>query len=173
MLKFILGVLLGSISAFAFVHYNLQLPAALQLPAKLRDNLISTTVEDALYTIDGDAESRQRALEIFFSRRPGDAARRDAEAGHPFLNALHRARAKREAGQLAMQWPAFEQTLAKPALRAAMERKYGTAKVGELMQFMLLDALERKPFLKAWLASQALPRTKTDLLATLRQVGAK
>ena len=151
MFKFVLGVVFGAVMSFVYVHYNIQLPAYLQLPDILRGNLISTATEETLYDLDAGKAERQRALEVYFDNRAQDAARIDAAYGHPFLTALHKERASRHARQLSMAWSAFDEALSKSALRQTLERKYGTDDADALKRAMLMDALERKPFLKQWL----------------------
>jgi hypothetical protein len=112
---------------------------------------VATVVESDLYDLTGDAGTRTRALEVYFKNRAGEAARLDAEAGHPFLNALHRTHARREARVLAMQWTGYDKVLAKPALRTLLERKHGLSDADALKRAMLFDALARKPFLMNWL----------------------
>ncbi len=151
MLRFILGIILGAAIAFGYVRYEWALPDALQLADRLRGNLISTAVESDLYGLDRDAATQRRALEIYFANRAIDAAKADHDAGHPFLKALHRERARREARQLAAQDAAASEVLARPALREAMERKFNSRDTDILKRSMQFDALERFPFLKAWL----------------------
>lgn len=172
MLKFLLGVLLGAAMAFGYVRWNLQLPAMLLLPEKLRGNIISTVVEADLYDLGRDAQARQRALEVLFAHRPDYAARLDAGAGHPFLSALHRERAAREARQLLDQWQAYDDVLAKPALRAALERKHGSTDPEILKRAMLREALDKQSFLKSWLKDHTGDAVGGDLHALLRSVGA-
>lgn len=97
--------------------------------------------------------------------RPGAAG--DAEAGHPFLTALHRARAAREARTLNATWGAYDQVLAQPALRATLERKYAVTDDAALKQAMLVDALAGKPFLKAWLERSHSEVTPANLQSLL------
>jgi hypothetical protein len=163
MLKFVIGVLIGAVLALGYVRYNLQLPRVLQLPGELRGGVVSAATEGVLYNLDGDEQERLRALEVFFTNRPGDAAATDAAAGYPFLSALHDARARREAQQLLAQLPAFDKTLAQPALRDTLERQYGTAASGVLKQRMLLEGLDRRPFLKRWLEKSGGPVTADDV----------
>ena len=167
MLKFIAGVVLGAVMSFFYVNHNVTLPAFLQLPQMLRGNLISTATEATLYDLDAKDEERARALEVFFGNRAADAARLDAAAGHPFVAALHRERAARQARQLSMSWGAFDEALAKDALRKTLETKHGTSDSEALKRAMLMDALERKPFLKQWLERANGPvraETLRDLL---------
>lgn len=151
MLKFFVGTALGAVLSFVFVRFGLEPPAITKLPEKLKANLVTTAVEADLYDLNAADGVHQRALKIYFDNRAGDAAKLDAEAGHPFLNALHRARATREARTLNAAWGAYDQVLAKPALRATLERKYAVTDDAALKQAMLVDALAGKPFLKAWL----------------------
>lgn len=96
----------------------------------------------------------------------------DAEFGHPFLAALYRKRAIREARRLRGQWSAFDTALDKPALRERLEKKYGTTDATALKQAMLAEALQREPFLKSWLVKQGHAIEHADLLATLREASA-
>jgi hypothetical protein len=167
MLKFLLGTALGAVLAFAFVRFNLEPPAILDLPEKVKKNVISTAVEGDLYDLARDVETRGRALEVYFKNRAGDAVKIDAAAGHPFLNALYRARAMREARQLNQQWTAYDKALEQPALRATLERKHGLTDSEALKRAMLFDALTRKPFLKLWLErgqTAVTPENLRDLL---------
>jgi len=168
MLKFFTGTAIGVLLAFVFVHYNWQPPAVLDLPEKLKKNVVSTAVEGDLYDLAADIETRERALEVYFKNRAGDAVKADAAAGHPFLDALYRARARREAGQVAGQWSAYDAALAKPALRGTLERKYGFNETDALKRAMLIDALNRKPFLKAWLEARATSVSSENVREVLR-----
>ena len=169
MLKFFTGTAIGVLLAFLFVHYNWQPPAVLDLPEKLKKNVVSTAVEGDLYDLSANIETRERALEIYFKNRASDAVKADAAAGHPFLDALYRARARREAGQVAGQWSAYDAALAKPALRGTLERKYGFNETDALKRAMLMDALNRKPFLKTWLEANAAPLSPENVRDVLRE----
>lgn len=151
MLKFLLGTATGVVFAFAFVRYDVELPAIFDLPEKVKKNVVSTVVEGDLYDLARDEATRTRALEVYFKNRAGDAVKIDAAAGHPFREALYRARAAREARALAGQWTAYDAALAKPALRTTLEEKHGVSDSDALKRAMLWRALDGKPFLKAWL----------------------
>lgn len=172
MLKFFLGVVFGAVMSFFYVHYNIQMPAFLQLPEILRGNLISTATEATLYDLDAADAERQRALEIYFDRRARDAANIDAAYGYPFLAALHRERAARQARQLSMAWSAFDDVLSKPALRSRLAEKHGTDDNEALKRAMLIDALARKPFLKRWLEKTSGPVTAENLRDLIGKAGA-
>lgn len=171
MLKFVVGAMLGAALAFSYVRWNVELPAFLSLPDKLRGNIVSTTTEGELYDLDRDPGTRRRALEILFANRADYAAKVDADAGHPFLSALLAERASREARQLAAQWKAFDAILSKPALREAQERRHRVTETDALKRAMLHEALGRQEFLKAWLARNAGPVTPDNLREVLRRVG--
>ncbi|MCB1504540.1 MAG: hypothetical protein KDJ47_06145 [Hyphomicrobiaceae bacterium] len=167
MLKFIFGVVFGALMSFLYVHYNIQLPSYLQVPELLRGNLVSTATDATLYDLGAAKDARQRALEVYFDNRSGDAARIDAEYGYPFLTSLHRERASRQARQLLMAREGFDMTLAKDALRTVLEKKHGTSDTVALRRAMLMDALDRKPFLKRWLqktGATLAPDNLTDIL---------
>lgn len=151
MLKFFTGTALGAVLAFVFVRFGLEPPAITKLPDKLKANLVTTAVEADLYDLSAASDVQERALKVYFDNRAGDAAKLDAKAGHPFLAALHRERAQREARQLSAAWGAYDSVLAQPALRAALERKHGANEDDALRRAMLMEALGKKPFLKAWL----------------------
>jgi hypothetical protein len=170
MAKFFMGTALGALLAFVFVRFNWEPPAVLDLPAKLQKNVVATVVEVDLYDLTRDAETRTRALEVYFKTRAGEAAKRDTAAGHPFLNALYRARAAREADILASQWTAYDKALAKPALRTVLERRHGASESDALKRAMLFAALAREPFLKAWLEQNKGPVTADNLREMLDEV---
>jgi len=170
MTKFLLGTALGALLAFVFVRFNLEPPAVLDLPEKLQKNVVVTVVEGDLYDLTRDVETRTRALEVYFKNRAGAAAKLDAAAGHPFLSALHRARATREARVLAAQWTAYDQALAKPPLKAALERRHGVSDTDALKRAMLFAALIRKPFLKSWLERTKGSVTSDNLRDFLNEV---
>ncbi|MGD9785884.1 MAG: hypothetical protein AB7E80_09050 [Hyphomicrobiaceae bacterium] len=172
MLKFVLGIVVGALLSIAYVHFGLAPPKVVELPSRLAGNVVSTATESVLYDLDADAAARRRALEVYFANRAPDAAAADAEAGHPLLTALHRERARREARQLLQTPAAFDEALAKPALREALERKHGTTDTGTLKKAMLMEALERKPFLKAWLARNGAPLTDATLGDALKATAA-
>jgi len=173
MAKFILGVVLGALMAIGYVRFELALPAVLQLPDKLRGNLVSAATESELYDLDRDPATRTRALEIFLANRSAEAARIDAAAGHPFLAALYRERAAREARQLAMEWTAYDEVLAKDGLRDALERRLGTTETDTMKRQLLIESLARKPFLKSWLEKNVGPATRETVRDVLRRAGAK
>ena len=172
MLKFILGVVFGAAMSFLYVNYNINLPDYVRLPGLVRGNLISTATEATLYDLDAKAEERTRALEVFLGNRAQDAARIDAAFAHPFLTALHKERAARQSRQLSMAWSAFDATLSKDALRQALETKYGTRDAEALKRAMLMDALERKPFLKQWLEKAHGPVKPDSLRELLKSTSA-
>lgn len=151
MLKFILGAVFGALVSILYVHYNLQLPAVMQVPDLLRGNFVATATESKLYDLDADEAGRMRALEVYFANRPHDAAKIDAAFGHPFLIALHRERASRKALQLSSAWGAFDKLLANPELRAKMSEKFATNDTETLKRTMLIERLDRQPYLKRWL----------------------
>lgn len=117
-----------------------------------------------------DAAARQRALEIYFTNRGSEAARIDAEAGHPFRNALYRKRARREARLLVAEWSEFDMVLGKTALRAALERKHGTTDAPAIKRAMLSESLDRRPFLKGWMQLQNEPAEPPKLLEALKRI---
>jgi hypothetical protein len=172
MLRFGLGVVIGVLLAFAFVRYDFQLPAAIELPGKLQGNIISSAVEEDLYRVGGDPDVRRRALEVYFANRAADAAAFDAEAGHPFLNALARERARKEARQLLAMRSGFEAALQKPALRQILERDHGVSDEEALEAAMLVKALADKPFLAEWLKSAGAGVSPERLPATLQELAA-
>ena len=172
MLKFILGVLFGAGLAVGYVRYNVELPDYLQLSDKLRGNLVSTATEGQLYDLDLDIATRRRALEILFANRAEFAVEVDQEFGHPFLSALYRKRAIREARLLRGQWSAYDEGLAKDNLRAALERTHGSSDPLVLKQRMLQAALAKSyPFLESWLKKEGEPIGEGELLETLKRVG--
>lgn len=167
MWRFLAGAAAGAAAAVLYVLFNVQLPTILQLPALVRDGVISTTTEAELYDLQSANPARQRALEIYFAKRAQDAAAVDADAGHPFLKALHSARARHEAQQLSAKWDAFEQVLAQPALRETLIRKHGAGDGLSLKQAMLWNALEEYPFLKQWLTITYGPPSMQSLYTML------
>jgi hypothetical protein len=172
MQKFLMGTAIGALLAFAFVRFNIEPPAVLKLPEKLRGNLVSTAVESELYDLTSDAATRVRALKVYFANRAQDAAKLDAASGHPFLSALHRERASREARQLENLWQAYEAVLSKAALRASLEKKYGVTETENLKRAMLFEAFNAKPFLKTWMRLHVDPATKDNLRDLLGNVAA-
>ena len=64
---------------------------------------------------------------------------------------------------------AYDEVLAKPALRATLERKYGESGDEALKHAMLMDALAKQPFLKAWLEHAHGEVTATNLRARLTE----
>lgn len=171
MLKFLTGLATGVVLAVVFVRYDLAVPAIFDLPDKVKKNVVSAAVEGELYDLAQDEAVRSRALAVYFKNRAGDAVKVDAAAGHPFLNALYRARAAREARQLGSQWTAYDKVLAQPALRTTLEAKHGVGDDDALKRAMLWAALARKPFLMAWLERQHADVTAETLRDLLREVG--
>lgn len=169
MLKFFIGTAVGALLSFVFVRFGIEPPAITKLPERLKANLVATAVDNDLYDLGAEAVVRERALKVYFANRAGDAAKLDAAAGHPFLEALHRARALREAHQLTGLWQAYDETLSQPALRATLETKHGTANPDALKRAMLLDALDKKPFLKAWLSRERGAATTENIREQLTE----
>jgi len=155
MWKFIGGVLLGIVVAFGYVRFDLPLPDFLQLPGTLKGNLVSTVTEGELYDLSADAGMQRRALEVYFGNQPRAAVEVDAAAGHPFLYALHRERARREARQLLAARSGFAAVLEQPALREALVRKHATTDEDALRAAMMVERLERHVFLSGWLKQEA------------------
>ena len=85
MAKFFIGLLAGLVLAFGYVRWVISAPGFIQLPEKLRGNIVSTAIEGDLYDLDKPLDARKRALEIFFQSRPQFAAKVDAEFAHPFF----------------------------------------------------------------------------------------
>ncbi len=169
MLKFILGIVFGMAMSIGYVWFDLSLPRWMQLPETLRSNLVSTATETDLYALDGDAERRRRALEVYFAYRAARAAEIDADTGHPFLTALHAKRARHEAALLLAGDRGYDAMLAQPALRATLERRFATASPETLKERLLAEALEKKPFLKSWLSQRTeAPPQPMPLRDTLR-----
>lgn len=167
MLKFLLGLVAGTLLSILYVVFNLQLPEFMQIPGLVRGGIISSTTEEQLYDIGGDVAARQRALVVYFDNRAGDAAAIDEAAGSPFLNALHAARAAREARLLSAQWDAYDKTLSQPALREALVRRHGAEDNESLKQAMLWEARGDFPFLSQWLAARYGAPTAATLYDTL------
>lgn len=170
LLKFVAGIAVGAALAFGYVRWDLSLPKFLELPENLRGNLVSTAIESDLYDLEQPIALRRRALEVYFRNRAKDAAAIDAEFDHPFLKALYRKRAIRAARLLRLQWSAFDQALAKPALRKALAKRYGTNDLAALKQAMLQRGLNEKPFLKQWMKRHGEPIDAQRLLATLTRL---
>jgi len=170
MARFLVGLALGIALAFGYVRWNISAPGILELPEKLRGNIVATAVEGDLYDLDKPLATRQRALEVLFQNRAQFAAQVDAEFSHPFLNALYQRRVIREARLLTLQWDAFDTALSKPALRAMLEDKHGVTDTIALKQAMLHEAFREKTFLTQWLAmreTSVTPQTLRPLLKTL------
>lgn len=167
MWKFLAGIVAGTAVAILYVLFNVQLPAVLQLPALVRGGAITTTTEAQLYDPQSDNPARLRALEVYFANRAQDAAAVDADAGHPFLETLHRARGRQEAQRLSTKWEAYDQVLAQPALRGALEREYREVDTIALKQAMLWEAQNEYLFLKQWLTITYGPQSEQTLYTTL------
>lgn len=170
MLRFLLGIALGAALSFGYVTWGGTAFEVLGLPDKLRGNIVSSAADGALYDLEQNASTRRRALEVFFGNQAELAARIDAEAGHPFLSALHARRAAREARQLRAQWQAFDVALGKPALRQALEAKHATQDAMALKREMLAEALNKHPFLQGWIARHHPAAVKDELLETLAKI---
>ncbi len=173
MAKFLAGLAIGVALAFGYVQWGLQAPSVMQLPDKLRGNIVSSAIEADLYDLGKPLDLRRRALEVFFQNRPEFAAEVDAEFSHPFLNALYLKRVIREARVLRGEWDAFDKVLEKPALRAALENKHATSDETALKQAMLFDKLAERPFLSQWIAEYQGEVTPQTLLPMLQKLSAQ
>ena len=173
MAKFFFGLMAGLIVAFGYVRWGISVPGLIQLPEKLRGNIVSTAIEGDLYDLGKPLATRKRALEVFFQNRAQFAAEVDAEFGYPFLNALYLKRTIREARLLRGEWRAFDVALEKPALRAVLEKKHGKTDDAELKQAMLFEAFGRKEFLAQWVAQYEGPVNPGTLLPLLKKLSAQ
>lgn len=173
MAKFLIGLLLGIALAFGYVRWGISMPGIVQLPEKLRGDIISTAVEGELYDLDKPLEVRRRALEVFFQNRAKFAGEVDAEFSHPFLNALYLRRVIREARILRGYWDAFDRILEQPALRAAMEKQHGTTDETALKQAMLFEKFTEETFLAQWVAEHEGKVTPEGLLPLLVKLSAQ
>lgn len=171
MLRFLGGLVFGVAMALGYVHLGWELPGYLQLPDKFKGNVISSTVEDALLDMSATSATRRRALEVLFDNRAAYAAQIDVEMGHPFLDAYQRRHAAVAARRLRLAWAALDEVLAKPALRAALEKKHGTTDTLALKRAELVARLEANPFLKAWMQKENLSVAPQALLDSLSKAG--
>ena len=172
MLKFILGVVFGAVMSILYVNYNVRLPAFMHVPDMLRGNLVATATEATLYDLDAPEAARQRAVEVYFSNRASDAAKIDTAYGHPFLTTLHKERVAQHAQRLMLAWNGFDMALSQEHLRQRLETKHGTTDRDALKLALLLETLERKPFLKRWLEKTGGPVTAENVLARVKAVSA-
>jgi hypothetical protein len=163
MLKFMGGLLAGIVLALGYVRFDFALPEFLEAPEKLRGGVVSAAIEEDLYDLAADSGRSVRALEVYFENRAEAAAELDAEVGHPFLSALRRMRAMREARQLSMQWSAYDAALTQDALRDMLVRKHGTAEEDALKRAMLMEALQDRSFLQGWLTAEYGTVTEDNL----------
>jgi hypothetical protein len=170
--RFFVGLIFGIALSFGYVRWGIALPDYLTLPDRLRGNIVSTAIEGELYDLGQSIETRRRALEVFFDSRAKFAAEVDAEYGHPFLKALYRKRATREARILRAQWDAFDMALDKPALRASLEKRHGSSDETALKQAMLFKAFQEKPFLAAWITENDGVVTPATLMPVLKTLSA-
>lgn len=164
------GLVIGIAMALGYVRMGWELPGFLQLPDKLKGNVVASSVEGTLLSSNTDPDSRQRALEVLFDNRAAYAAQLDAEMGHPFLEAYRSRHATIAARRLLLEWTALDDVLDKPALRAALEKKHGTADTLALKRAVLAAKLDAHPFLKAWMTGKKLsiePEALRDSLASI------
>ncbi|MDX2156118.1 MAG: hypothetical protein SFW09_06370 [Hyphomicrobiaceae bacterium] len=170
MLRFLLGIAFGAAISFGYVKWGGSFFDMMGLPDRLRGNIFASASEGPLYELQQDADTRRRALEVFFDNQAEMAARIDAEAGHPFLTVLHVRRAAREAGHLHAQWQAFDVALDQPALRQALERRHATMDTVALKRKMLVEALAKQPFLQDWIARHHPGTAEEGLVELLAQI---
>ncbi len=170
MAKFLAGLLVGLLMAYGYVLWGPSTLSFLELPALLKGNLVSSATETVLYDLDQPIEKRRRALEVLFKNRARFAAQVDREFGDAFLENLYRRRVIRAARKLRLAWSAFDEALAKPALRASLEKKHGTTDTTALKQAMLMAAYEREAFLAQWVARNEGPVRPETLLGLLTRL---
>jgi hypothetical protein len=63
--KFLIGLIAGIAMAFGYVRWNVS-PGIMELPEKLRGNIVSTAIEGDLYDLDKPLDARRRALQACF-----------------------------------------------------------------------------------------------------------
>lgn len=173
MLRFLLGVALGAAMAIGYVQWGHALQDKLNVAGKLRGNQVAAAGEGDLYDLSADEAHRRRALEVFFANRADYAAGLDSKMGHPYLEALYRRRAGLEARLLRTKWRTFDRPLSTASLRSTLERRHGTTDTATLRKLMLVDALERQPFLSSWMRRSGFSTTGDDLLDTLNRIAAR
>lgn len=169
-MKFFLGLAFGLLCSISYVRWGITKPEILDLMDTVQGSIISAATVDDLYDLDAPLDKRRRALEVMFDNSSKYAALIEAEQGYPYLRALYRRKVIKEARQLRIQWTAFDKALEKKSLRKVFETKYKTSDTTELKQAMLVDALERRPFLKKWIDKYeggATPDTVLDLAKRL------
>lgn len=150
--RFFLGLFSGALLSFLYVRYDIELPAWMQLPQLLQENVAASAALSDLYDLSAPEDVRKRALEIYFQTQSKRAVEVDAAYGHPFFKSLYRREVTREARILRQAWGAFDVALEKPALRATYERKYGLSDTVVLKQALLATQLKKKhKFLASWL----------------------
>lgn len=173
MAKFLIGLAVGIALAFGYVRWGISAPDVLEIPDKLRGNLVSTAVEGDLYDLEKPLDVRRRALEVFFQNRAQFAAEVDAEFSHPFLNALYLKRVIREARILRGYWSAFDKLLEQPALRKRLEETHGATEETALKQAMLFEKFQEEAFLKQWAAEHEDKVTPETLMPLLKKLSAQ
>lgn len=169
--KFVIGLLTGILMTSGYVKWGWEKPAVLELPDTVTSSVLAATASEDLYDLSNPLDVRLRALEVIAQQRPDEVLQIDAtELNYALLEAFYRRRARREATQLSLQWPAFDIALEKPALRKVLEQKYGTSEDNALKQAMLFAAFEKEPFLKPWIAQHYETVTHATLLQILKEI---
>lgn len=170
MKQFIGGLVAGILLSLFYVHWGWQTPDILNLPKMLRGNIVSTSVEELLYDFKANSVERRRGQEVFFEKRAKFASEIDQEYGNPFLDALQRHRAMHDARKLSASLSANHEALKQPALRATLERKYGTTETQSLLDRMAQESLSRQPYLKSWMEKEGLPVDASSLRGALARI---
>ena len=173
MLKFVIGLVIGLALAFGYVRWGVGAPGLVQVPQQLRGDIVASASEGDLYDLGKPLEARKRALEVLFQNRPQFAADVDSEFGYPFLHALYVRRVIHDARLMLGEWKAYDAVLAKPALRSALEKTYGTGDETAIKRAMLMEKLKKEPFLSQWIAQEEGPVTPETLLPTLKRLSAQ
>ncbi len=170
-LKFMGGLGLGIAMTYAYTRYQWEMPAVVRLPAMVTSATISATADSDLYNWDLPFEARQRAAAVIIGQNPDKFIELDNATGHVLLNEMQRQRALRRAMIQKTAWTAFDVALGKPALRKALQRKYGGTDDEQLKRNMLAARIAEDEILDGFLRHHFPDLTRDDRVDLILDVG--
>ncbi len=169
--KFLGGLLLGVVLTYAYTRYRWELPAMVQVPAKVTSSVISATADSDLYNWELPFEVRQRAAAVILGQNPDQFIELDNATDHVLLYEMQRQRAVRLALIARQKYAAFDVVLSKPSLRKRLEQKHGTTDAEQLKRRMLAADIADQSILIGYLRDRFPNLSREERVDLILNVG--